>query len=688
MGVGAKDGAADPRPERKPPVIDTRPEMTAPVVKQTRQLICLAPPAGARVARKTTGPDQIDLRQLFGGVADVDPAIRLTSSVDGAALTQSLATNAQIFDIRLRIIYTVDASGLVDGHPAPSQASLLPMMTALVDGMRQDWAGTGLNFLFLPDCDFEIRIDSRLNNDFTLTAAQRALFPAQAASLTQEQVSAMIGAAGNDAHRKQVAAERPNSLLLLICEPNTIVLQNGQWIYVPHTGGSWSSGEADYCVLNKWDFAGSAAANRAGASRAAHEIGHFFHLWHTHRETDNLHAEPIVPVLGNPTPANRLARWQNAIANWIDTSVAPGTSPSAARAVYDSDRGGAVFDTPADPGSGLLGLANLVANGGDAMGPLASVSVTTQNAGIVSFTPDRRNVMSYFLDGTDTNPMHFSDGQIAVMRGALTNGNRKRLVAAQLAETAEPNVRLAAVWSPSTKNQGVGWAASLAVHQQRHNDWTAGGLHMVSQRAYVQGGAVVFDGVWNEGARSQSIMWGWLDLDVMPEVFKKAAAGWRVAAIQAYRHPGTGLRYNAIFEPGPNTQLVMINRTEAEIHQAWATYMPTGMRIRHLDSAIDDKGITRYSLVMEPGSQIQRFITGSPLEQLDPEYTKEQLAGRRLRSLSMVWTANGPRYTAVFDAENASQVVWWMHVRERIKELYDSMWCQGYRLRSLDTVAF
>jgi hypothetical protein len=32
--------------------------------------------------------------------------------------------------------------------------------------------------------------------------------------------------------------------------------------------------------------------------------------------------------------------------------------------------------------------------------------------------------------------------------------------------------------------------------------------------------------------------------------------------------------------------------------------------------------------------------------------------------------------------------VYWLHVRERIREVYDEMWWQGRKLRSVTTVRF
>jgi hypothetical protein len=210
---------------------------------------------------------------------------------------------------------------------------------------------------------------------------------------------------------------------------------------------------------------------------------------------------------------------------------------------------------------------------------------------------------------------------------------------------------------------------------------------MTSMCAYVAGGQVVYDAFWDEGAKPQHLLFGWAEADVVKEVASRAAGGWAVAYVQAYRHPGTDLRYNVIFEQGLPPQVVLLNQTSGQVDTAWKTRMPAGWRFRHLDSTVDHKNETRYCLVMEKASQVQRPLWGWALEHLGPEYGKEWAAGRRLRCLSVVQTAAGPRYSAVFDAESAGQLVYWLHTRERIGEIYDEMWQQGFKLRSLDTIA-
>lgn len=42
--------------------------------------------------------------------------------------------------------------------------------------------------------------------------------------------------------------------------------------------------------------------------------------------------------------------------------------------------------------------------------------------------------------------------------------------------------------------------------------------------------------------------------------------------------------------------------------------------------------------------------------------------------------------SGVCNPDAAEQVIVWLHMRERIRDVYDEMWFQGFKLRSLHTV--
>lgn len=622
------------------------------------------------------------------GASPAEPLL-LAAGQLGRSAMKYMTGPLQTLYVRLWVIYATEDDGTVDGVAARSRAELLPVIQSVVTNMRKDWAGTGIEFVFLPERDFEIRKDSRLFRSVAPDGKTLVEFPRKDAAFTQAQADAVNGNWSTSAHRNSVAAERPNTMLWIMGANSGVVRaetspQSGvfQWIYVPHLSGSFSGSMLDFALMNQYDLASDAVASGNDASRAAHEAGHFLHLDHTHREDPPLHDESAVAP--GATVAERLATWKTRIAGWIDANVPAGSSAAKALQAYDFDRG-TVTDTPADPGGGILMLAN-GGNLGDEMKGDGKIAIVTKNAGTVTFAPDRFNVMSYYLGGKPADPMHFSPEQIARMRGALTEGNRRRIVAAQLGDTKEPGVRVAAVWSPSTAAQALTWRKDVATLKERHATHGKNGLRMTAMSAYVVGGQVFYDAFWDMGAKPQPLLLGWAVADAEKEIAARAKAGWGVASVQAYRHPGTDLRYNVIFEQGLPPQTVWLGKNVAQVDVLWKLKMPQDQRLRCLDSAVDDKGQTLYSAVFENGTQVQRPLWGWTLEHLAAEYGKEWAAGRRLRQLSVADTPVGLRYTALFDADTRNQLVYWLHVRERIAEIYDEMWWQGFRLRSLDTI--
>jgi len=239
-----------------------------------------------------------------------------------------------------------------------------------------------------------------------------------------------------------------------------------------------------------------------------HEVGHYLGLWHTHREPFHGIAEAVdagqlpADVLSKP-PAERFAAWKQAIAVWLDGQLSGTASPQQAHDTYDVDRGSNVRDTPADPGAGILALANEAAgHGADELGPVKTVSLTVPGVtGTVSLTPLRDNPMGYYLRETPA-AMRFTRDQVSVMRQQLVSNTRRPLVAAQLGDTGTPDLRVCAVWSPSAAGQRLTWLYDLNGHRAEHDRMRQQGMVMTHQQAYTRGNAVFYDGIWDPGNRN------------------------------------------------------------------------------------------------------------------------------------------------------------------------------------------
>jgi hypothetical protein len=158
--------------------------------------------------------------------------------------------------------------------------------------------------------------------------------------------------------------------------------------------GGYSSSEQAFVVV------GPGVGDRTSL---AHEIGHYLHLSHTFR--------------GSP---KSIAAAADMIRNYVERgrhSRAEGLN------VFDGDLP-AIRDTPPDPDKPLFAAAGL-----DPCGPIDAVDIPVMfRDGTTLFyraRPDRHNLMSYFKGCRFDHD--FSPQQIARMRNALLNGNRRQV---------------------------------------------------------------------------------------------------------------------------------------------------------------------------------------------------------------------------------------------------------------------
>jgi hypothetical protein len=459
-----------------------------------------------------------------------------------------------------------------------------------------------------------------------------------------------------------------------------------RWQYVDDRGGSFSGGDGFFVALHE-GFLSSLDWARRDASRAAHEVGHYLSLWHPHREPFRDLGQVVAPdILNDPAPT-RLAALPQTISAWLDQQLPQGISPGQAQATYDVDRGNGVLDTPPDPGAGIMALANeAAAHGPNELGPVTTITLNVPGVtGLVRLTPLRDNPMGYYLRETP-DAMHFTTGQVDVMRNFLVNSHRRPLVAAKLGDTATPDLRVCAMWSPSAASQRLTWGWSLEGHMAEHERMRKGGFVMVHQQAYTRNGGAFHDGIWDPGNRHQEVIWGWLDEHVHADVAARAARGILPVSVQGYQFLNHGIRYTVIYEPGSRDVRILLGVTQDELSNAWGTWMPKGYRMTCLSSHVDGAGHLRFSTVLRPAATPQSWITRWTLADIAAEYDKQWNAGWRIRHMSLVRIADGHRWSAVFEPDRQGQLVYWAHVRERISEVYDEMWAIDLKLRAMCVV--
>jgi hypothetical protein len=595
-------------------------------------------------------------------------------------------------ELRVRAIYAVD-EGVT---PSWSLDHIRAAVGAIVEAANRDLEGTGFRLVFFPRHDVEIRNDTSLRRDFVLSDELIALF--NSGDVDEEKGIAILDEASKAVanHRNQVANERPNTMLWLFsrgCRFDVVKDASGnfqRWDYVDDREASFSWGDIDFVALHE-GFLSSIEGGRQDASRAVHETGHYLGLGHTHRDPchDFEYMTGKVPdrlspdLLDDPAP-DRLAAWKQAVAKWLDEELADGSSPEQAHDKYDADRDGGVKDSPADPGAGIMALANEAAGHGyDEFGPIDSITLDVPNVtGPVTFKPLRDNVMGYYLRETP-EAMRFTGGQVDVMRNFLINGGRRLLVAAQLGDTATPDLRVCAVWSPKTENQRLTWGWTRDDHLAEHERNRQAGMVMVHQQAYTYKGMVLYDAIWNPGNYHQKILGGWLAQDVYADLPAKAAQGLVPVVVQGYQHLDQGTRYNVIYEPGSGDAKVFLGITQDELDKEYESWKTQGYRMTCLSPHLNSWGGVRYSTVLRPTGKPQSWVAGWTLEDIAEEYGRQWNNNFRLHHISLVRTTYGHRWSAVFEPDNQNQLVYWAHVRERITEVYDEMWGIDFKVRAL-----
>jgi hypothetical protein len=155
-----------------------------------------------------------------------------------------------------------------------------------------------------------------------------------------------------------------------------------------------------------------------GENDLAHEIGHFFHLGHTHG--------PYPSKEVRDQGGDALRKWAaEEIRNYVDGQGHPADQGAS---VFDGDEG-FVDDTPPDPTPEVWAATY----NGDLCSTNQDFTVDvalSSGSRTYSWRPARWNIMSYFDKRCPqfANARHVSDQQITRLRRALEQGNRRYLL--------------------------------------------------------------------------------------------------------------------------------------------------------------------------------------------------------------------------------------------------------------------
>jgi hypothetical protein len=599
---------------------------------------------------------------------------------------------APMLELRVRAVIAYD-NGTT---PPVTLAEARERVAALVENANKDFQGSGLRLVFFPRADVELRQDTKLRRDVDLS--DEAIAKLESGTVDEADGALIIaaGAAKVQEHRQAVGDEQPGKMMWLFSPGNRFAKKFDdkgkfvKWEHVHNRGGSYSGLVHNYVALNQ-AFLNTLANAAADASRAVHETGHYLGLPHTHIEPwhdieSMLNANEL-----KLQAAQRFALWKERIGAELAKNLRAGATLKAARELYDSDRGANIFDTPADPSAGMIALANEVAGKGNtAYGPINEVTITVPGIkGSLTLSPMRDNAMSYFLDDKTSAVMRLTPDQARQARFNLTgDSRRRRLVAAQLGDTATPDLRVCAVWSPNAQTQRLTWNRALDEHNSEHNAMAAKGMVLAQVQAYTRKGSVRYDGIWNPGTQKQEVSLGLTDAAVNAEQSARIAKGLRPVRVQGYQHLTDGIRYNVIYDAGSGNSQILIGVTQDVLFDEYAKAKKKEMRMVALSSHVNGHGQARYSSIFRTSKNVtQAWVVDRTLDEIVKEYDKQWKAGLKIREISVVKLSSGHRWSALFEPDAANQLVYWAHVRERIGEVYDEMWAIDFKLRGMCVVS-
>jgi hypothetical protein len=304
-----------------------------------------------------------------GGDGDVglesDPVVDDAAYGDepaSATLTQALP---QIVNLRLQVILLLDDAAR--SNCMSSACTTSADVVSAVSTANSVFSSAGVVIRFDPTYDWIELVDSTLNN--SLTSGSTANW-SRANDIANQYPTKIVvflrkNAPSNFAYPPDTGQAKPRDAAIPSPRPN----------FVAHMGVQAS--------FNSW------------RNNFSHELGHYLGLYHTHLTWSNCY----------PTSSGCVTTGSVAAIKELQARGA---------GALDGDR---ISDTPEDPGPAYWD---------EKMWDRCNAThPSTEKIGTITYTPDRRNVMSYFnCSGTPT----LSAGQAAAIRASLSHSSRQLLV--------------------------------------------------------------------------------------------------------------------------------------------------------------------------------------------------------------------------------------------------------------------
>lgn len=445
-----------------------------------------------------------------------------------------------------------------------------------------------------------------------------------------------------------------------------------QVAYSPSSGG-FSAGNSAYVRLGA-----SIGTNPGSVSFVAHEIGHYLNLSHTFVPFS-------VPWEKQKEPAaNKVTYLQNAIRQYVEQQLAEKKVTKATILnALDGDLGDDVKDTPADDSGELLDNMNAAAKaGGNACGTIGTCVIPLSDGTKLTYTPDRGLVMSYFKH-CENFVQRFSHDQAVRMRKHIT-GPRRALVAVQLGDTAAPQERMCAVWSPNTAGQGYVTGLTIEAFKEKIEQMNKAGFRLSSQQAYLRNGVTLYDGIFNPGNVPETMVWGWTVAGFQKKDAELIQTGWRVIHIESYLLADGQVRINAIWNQTNQITGWALAQTGGDLNSKLLVWKKQGLQPTQVNALRRPDNQVCYDVIVKPGNPgASCFVDRTEkafLEMYDTMWKNNQ----KLLSLDCTTAPDGTwRFHGIIVPDAPPQYIRWNAPREQVRETYDEMWAQGWKLRSM-----
>jgi len=307
----------------------------------------------------------------------------------------ALVRETPILKVRIHAILTANSDGTDPVTISPQQ------IKQLVDQTNRVWWSSGIEFLFDPEKDVEMRNNTLLHQKLSLEEYEGIK------NDPNRDPNKMDASQYHEA-RTQAALEIRGKLVVFFSNSIKFKWDETDKVWNVLPAGGFSGYNLEYVFMPK---------GMPEKNLLAHEIGHYLHLPH-----------PFVSEIETVDDARQ------AIRDWVEKQSHPAKQGllvfDADNRVRSPDSYVDIKDTPPDPDGQIF---NSAYGAGAKCSPsykTVQVDVLFSNGYQAMYTlePDRLNIMSYYKGCHNLGTHHVSAGQIAVSRNALTNGNRMHLL--------------------------------------------------------------------------------------------------------------------------------------------------------------------------------------------------------------------------------------------------------------------